>query len=194
MWGPARPEAPSEKVRVHPLSLAGVSAADKLDAVREKLAAAEAQVMVVSALDEVCYLLNLRGADIAHNPVTLSYVLVSADACTLFVDRAKLSDDVVTYLSESGVTVADYEGVVAAVEEHVGAGDKVMVDTARVNHGEFRIAIAIASPTTPHTKQPTVPPERVPKRPTDAPPATSHPPHHPPHPPTLTPLYQVCAC
>ena len=176
MWGAARPEAPSEKVRVHPLSLAGVSAADKLAAVREKLAAAEAQVMVVSALDEVCYLLNLRGADIAHNPVTLSYVLVSADACTLFVDRAKLSDDVLAYLSESGVTVADYEGVVAAVEEHVDAGDKVMVDTARVNHGKRESRV----------HHPTTPPNcpcggRV-----------STPPTHPTHPITLA--CQGCAC
>ena len=105
VWGPARPDAPAEKVRVHPLSLAGVSAAEKLAAVREKLGESEAQVMVVSALDEVCYLLNLRGADIAHNPVALSYVLVSADACTLFVEKAKLSDEVVSYLSENGVVV-----------------------------------------------------------------------------------------
>ncbi|KFM25031.1 Xaa-Pro aminopeptidase 1 [Auxenochlorella protothecoides] len=95
---------------------AGVAAAEKLADLRRAMAALRASALLVTALDEVAWLLNLRGGDVAHNPVFISYCLVTADAATLFVDRAKLGEAAGAALREAGVGVAAYEAEMTADE------------------------------------------------------------------------------
>ena len=65
--------------------------------------------LVISALDEVCWLFNVRGGDVACNPVALAYAYIDHDTATLFVDEAKVPKDVYNALQEAGVDIRDYD-------------------------------------------------------------------------------------
>lgn len=78
VWGEDRPKAPADPVRVHPDDLAGESVASKLNRLREKMRASKAVALVVTALDEVAWLLNMRGSDVECNPVFFGFVIVTA--------------------------------------------------------------------------------------------------------------------
>ena len=136
VWASDRPPAPTAPLRVHPAAYAGTSAKEKLKMMRESLSEAGADVMIVAALDEVAWLLNLRGADVKCNPVFLSYALVEQDGpTTLFVDISKLSDETSAHLSTSGVAVAPYKDVAKALGALIDSGKKVCADPARTNFG-----------------------------------------------------------
>eukprot|EP00897_Mesotaenium_endlicherianum_P009270 jgi/Mesen1/8371/ME000468S07807 len=92
IWA-ARPPPPPLPAVVHPLRLAGQSPLEKVRSVRERLASEGARALVVSALDEVAWLLNLRGADVAFNPVVRAYALVTLDDAILFVEPAKVTPE-----------------------------------------------------------------------------------------------------
>merc|ERR1712093_118694 len=125
---PARPEHP---VIVHPTEYAGQSVDEKLAAVREQLAKGKTKAtgMVVSPLDEVAWLFNLRGTDIPYNPVFFGYGLVTMDEATLFVDSAKLDDSVYKQLGKS-VKVRPYEDIITACKEvssKLATGAKILI-------------------------------------------------------------------
>lgn len=80
---------------------AGKSHTDKLENVRQELEKQKARAIVVTMLDEVAWLFNLRGSDIAFNPVFFAYAVVSADHAQLFVDPVQLSQDVRTQLGQA---------------------------------------------------------------------------------------------
>ena len=80
VWGTARPAAPASAARVHALANAGAPARDKLRALARECGAQGSDALVLSALDEVAWALNLRGADVPHCPVVLAYAIVRADA------------------------------------------------------------------------------------------------------------------
>ncbi|KAL6771533.1 hypothetical protein ACKKBG_A26750 [Auxenochlorella protothecoides x Auxenochlorella symbiontica] len=145
VWGRARPAAPAAPVAPHALEWAGVAAAEKLADLRRAMAALRASALLVTALDEVAWLLNLRGGDVAHNPVFISYCLVTADAATLFVDGAKLGEAAGAALREAGVGVAAYEAVgdalAAAAAEARRTSTRVWLDPAKVNAALKRVAL-----------------------------------------------------
>lgn len=146
----ARPPLPRGEARAMPLSVVGVSRAEKLQSLWESAAAAGADGALVSALDEVAWLLNVRGSDVPHCPVLQAHALVHApvaeDAprCTLFVDSAKLSAELQSELDAAGVSVAPYEDVLAAVRHFPAAGRKILLDPSLVNYG-LRLAAADAA-------------------------------------------------
>ena len=94
-WGESkespRPDPPSAPIRIHPALWAGEAAAEKLERMRAAMRESGAGALLVTALDEVAWLLNLRGGDVPHNPVFLSYAVVTLEGATLFTDEAKLS-------------------------------------------------------------------------------------------------------
>lgn len=106
-----RPAIPADKIRIHPLEYAGESASSKIDRVRAELARLHADGMLVSALDDIAWLLNLRGTDVHCNPVFVAYVLISTSDVTLYVNNAKLTPYVEAYLAREHVRVAPYEQV-----------------------------------------------------------------------------------
>lgn len=96
-----RPAAPTGKIVRHPLRYAGVGAEEKLEALREKLASAKCDALVLTLPDSICWLLNIRGKDIAHNPVVLCHAIIRRRGKpTLFVDPAKLTPAVGNYLEK----------------------------------------------------------------------------------------------
>lgn len=113
VWGESRPVRPQEKVLVLPLTLTGESTLEKVDKIRTKLASDGACALVVTALDEVAWLFNLRGGDIPFNPVFFANAIVTDKDTRLYINPAKLGSDAQTHLSESKVTVQPYEAFLA---------------------------------------------------------------------------------
>ena len=103
-----RPPIPKNKVEIQPLEFAGESAESKIERVRQALREQKANSILISQLDDIAWLLNLRGSDVHCNPVFVSYVLLTLDEVTLFIDSEKLDDSVKNYLNKIGVRVKPY--------------------------------------------------------------------------------------
>lgn len=106
-----RPALPQKPIRKHPMEWAGTTAADKLTAIRRRLAAVHADGMLVSALDDIAWTLNLRGADIECNPVFIAYLLIALRGATLFTECSRVSDEVKEYLNDNGVELRPYNKI-----------------------------------------------------------------------------------
>ncbi|MEI7038157.1 aminopeptidase P family protein [Fulvimonas yonginensis] len=127
-----RPPLPRAPVFEHPAGYPGATRAEKLERLRAALRRQQATHHLVSSLDDIAWLSNLRGSDVECNPVFLAHLLVeSEDRATLFVDRGKLSDALVVALSADGVRIADYATVTDALGE-LGADARLLLDPARV--------------------------------------------------------------
>lgn len=103
-----RPPIPKNKVEIQPLEFAGESAESKIERVRQALREQKAEHLVISQLDEIAWLLNLRGSDVHCNPVFVSYVLLTQNDVTLFIDSEKLDETVENYLKSIGVSIHPY--------------------------------------------------------------------------------------
>ena len=125
---PARPDAP---VFAHAAPFASVTRAEKLAQVRQAMRKAGATHHLVSSLDDIAWLTNLRGADVDYNPVFLAHLLVAADRATLFVDAAKLPADVKAALVADGVAIADY-GTAASALAALADDAVLLIDPAKV--------------------------------------------------------------
>ena len=132
-WGAARPPPPSAPLRVHPAQWAGVSVADKLTTLRAGATRAGADAILVTSLDEVAWLLNVRGADVEFNPVAVAYVLVTAEAATLYCDAGKVGADVSSHLADAGVTLAPYDRIAADVAAVAASGGRLWADPSKVS-------------------------------------------------------------
>ncbi|CAO3695992.1 unnamed protein product [Rhizopus stolonifer] len=108
-WGKERPKAPKDSIFVQPIEYSGKSVQDKLKELREHILEKKAYGTVVSALDEIAWLYNLRGSDIECNPVFFSYSVVTENEAILYIDLDKLTDSVKAHLQQSQVTVASYD-------------------------------------------------------------------------------------
>ncbi len=113
-----RPSIPENKIEVHPMKYAGETTISKIGRVRSALRDKGTDGMLVSALDDIAWVLNLRGSDVHCNPVFVAYLLISTHEATLFVDKAKLTPEVVDYLESQNVKVAAYEKVGEALEKY----------------------------------------------------------------------------
>lgn len=103
-----RPKLPVDEVFIQPLELAGETAASKIGRIRAEGIKSGADAVLVSMLDEVAWTLNLRGSDIEFNPVFVSYLLITADKATLYINQAKLTAEVSAYLKAEGVDTKPY--------------------------------------------------------------------------------------
>ncbi len=131
VW-PDRPATPKGAVSLHPEHLAGLDRAAKVAAVREKLG--EGETLLVSDPHAVAWLFNMRGADVNHTPLPMSYALVpKSGRPILYVDGAKLSNSVRDALEEAA-EVADPAGLVAALERLGREGRRLRFDAATVPH------------------------------------------------------------
>ncbi|GMI27277.1 hypothetical protein TeGR_g4510 [Tetraparma gracilis] len=135
IW-PNRPAIPAMPIKAHPLELAGEDVPSKLSRVRAAVADLKAGALVVTALDQICWLLNLRGSDIECNPVFFSYVILTPAGCDLFVDRTSLPGSepalpppVAAHLSAAGVSVHPYADFTASsLPSHLPPASFVLVE------------------------------------------------------------------
>ena len=113
-----RPSLPLSPIVIHPVEYAGESLPAKLKRIRVQLRGMGVCGMLVSALDDIAWILNLRCSDIHCNPVFVSYLLLTQDEATLFVDRRKLTGEVSSYLSDNRVRVEEYTHVYEALKRY----------------------------------------------------------------------------
>ena len=134
LWIEGRPAIPQDKLYPYSADFAGETVESKLARMREKLVALHGDAIIVSALDEIAWLLNIRGNDVEYNPVVISYVVLKADKCTLFVDANKIDTVARNYLDFNNIDMQPYEAVFEYIARLSGT---VIYDGARVNEALF---------------------------------------------------------
>ena len=134
LWTEDRPAIPTHRFFEFDTRYAGESAHSKMERIRAKLRDKKADAMVVSALDEIAWLLNIRGHDVEYNPVVISYLVLEQDKCTLFVLPEKVTREVSAYLRANDIEVRGYEDVFAKLSELRGT---VLYDGAKVNEALY---------------------------------------------------------
>lgn len=113
-----RPAIPANPVEIQPMEFAGESVASKISRIRTALRQRHADGMLISALDDIAWTLNLRGTDVHCVPVFVSYLLISSQQVSLYVDSAKINDEVKAYLTENGIPLYPYNKVAEGLERY----------------------------------------------------------------------------
>ena len=132
-----RPQIPASKVEIQPVELAGESVASKLTRIRKALRDLHADGMLMSALDDVAWTLNLRGTDVHCTPVFVSYLLISTTSATLYINKEKLTPEVEAYLESQGVKMAGYDDVRKGIKEY--AEYNILLDPNETNYTLSRL-------------------------------------------------------
>lgn len=126
-----RPPLSKQIVFSLPESVCGMSRAEKLSLIREKMRAEKADCLALSALDEIAWILNLRGGDVDYNPVFLSFMLIFGDSVRLFAERSIFGEEIAEALQKDGVEILPYDDIYAALNALDCA---VWTDPKAVNH------------------------------------------------------------
>lgn len=126
-----RPSLPAEPVFILEERYSGKSMEDKVDEVRKAMEEEGAQAHILTSLDDIAWLLNIRGGDIPNFPIVLSYVVLTPEKLFLFINPATLSEKVRAYLEGNDVTLMPYDGIYGFVKDL--KAKKVLLDGAKVN-------------------------------------------------------------
>lgn len=127
-----RPARPMNPVFVHDEALAGEDVDSKISRVVDALDAADADGLLITALDEIAWLLNLRGSDVDYTPVVIAFAYVSEDERVLFIDSEKVTSEVKDHLKKYGVKIKDYDDIEKFLGK-ISSTATVMVDPNRVS-------------------------------------------------------------
>lgn len=131
-----RPPIPQNPLYQYSETFAGESATAKIQRIREEMNRKHCDTLLISALDETAWLLNVRGSDIAFNPVAIAYTVLRTDSCHLFIDPQKLTAEAQAYLLSIGVTTHPYDGIFAFLQS-LPAESRVLLDGSRVNQALY---------------------------------------------------------
>ena len=132
-----RPAIPTNAIEIHPVELAGEEASAKLQRIRKALRTQHADGMLMAALDDIAWTLNLRGADVHCNPLFVSYLLIDSSAATLYINKEKVPADVEQYLQRQGVRVEAYEHVVQGLRDYFEYN--ILLDPNEVNYALMKM-------------------------------------------------------
>lgn len=127
-----RPARPKNPAFVHDEALAGEDVDSKISRVVDALDAADADGLLITALDEIAWLLNLRGSDVDYTPVVIAFAYVSEDERVLFIDSEKVTSEVKDHLKKYGVKIKDYDDIEKFLGK-ISSTATVMVDPNRVS-------------------------------------------------------------
>ena len=127
-----RPTRPMNPAFVHDEALAGEAVDSKISRVVDALDAADADGLLITALDEIAWLLNLRGSDVDYTPVVIAFAYVSEDERVLFIDSEKVTSEVKDHLKKYGVKIKDYDDIEKFLGK-ISSTATVMVDPNRVS-------------------------------------------------------------
>ncbi len=120
-------------VREMDLSIAGESRPDKIRRLRAEMTKEGCEYHILTTLDDIAWLLNLRGDDIEYTPVFFSYLMVTPEKIILFADKNAFSEDIQTSLASDGVELSDYSAIYSAAAK-IPAKSRVLLDSTRVNY------------------------------------------------------------
>ena len=130
-----RPDLPLGAVELLPLEFCGESASSKIARLRSTLATQGVDGVLITMLDEVAWLTNLRGSDIDYNPVFVAYMFITATDATLMIDSRKVSPSVREYLAGEGIGLAEYNEVYTLFKKYNGLS--IMVQPNRCNRSVY---------------------------------------------------------
>ena len=133
-----RPPIPQNPVEIFPIEYAGETTHDKLTRIRKALRQHHADGMLMSALDDIAWTLNLRGTDVHCNPVFVGYLLISSTTTTLYINKEKLTAEVSDYLKAEGIAVDDYENVGNGLKAYFEYN--ILLDPDEVNYTLYKKA------------------------------------------------------
>lgn len=134
LWD-GRPPMPEAPAFIHELKYAGKSCPEKLEAIRREMKKTEADALLVSALDEIAWTLNIRGNDVHCNPVVVSYLLVTEQEAHFFIRPSKVTEELSAYLKETGVTVHAYEETEHFLRNRTSGS--ILLDTGKTNYAAY---------------------------------------------------------
>lgn len=132
-----RPVIPQNPVEIFPMEYAGETTHDKLARIRRALRQQHADGMLMSALDDIAWTLNLRGTDVHCNPVFVGYLLISSTTTTLYINKEKLTAEVSDYLKAEGIAVDDYENVGNGLKAYFEYN--ILLDPDEVNYTLYQV-------------------------------------------------------
>ena len=132
-----RPIIPDNPVEIYPLQYAGEHAHDKIARIRQALREKHADGMLMASLDDIAWTLNLRGTDVHCNPVFVSYLLISSKTVTLYINKVKLSPEVLAYLNAENIEVEDYEQVENGLRHYFEYN--ILLDPDEVNYRLYEV-------------------------------------------------------
>lgn len=132
-----RPEFPSNLISILETKYAGKSAVDKISDVKSKLNLKDGEAYILSSLDDIAWLLNLRGKDISCNPVFYSYIYIDKDDTILFVNKKSLEDKLIDYLNEINVIYRSYEEIFSCLTKDYSS---IYIDSKHSNYAVYLYA------------------------------------------------------
>ena len=132
-----RPVIPENPVEIYPIEYAGESSRDKIGRIRQALREKHADGMLMAALDDIAWTLNLRGSDVHCNPVFVSYLLISSKSVTLYINKVKLTPEVSAYLKAEDIKVEDYEQVENGLKNYFEYN--ILLDPDEINYRLYEI-------------------------------------------------------
>ena len=132
-----RPALPTQSIFELSTQYSGRTTSDKLESVRAEMVQKKVDVLLLSALDDIAWLFNIRGNDVECNPVVISYAIIEAHSATLFIDLAKLTDAVKTHLENSGVSIQTYDKIISYIKS-LASGKRIGLDVNKVNYGLYK--------------------------------------------------------
>ena len=131
-----RPSLPLNPFYVFETKYSGKSATEKLTLLRAEMKKAFADVFVISALDDIAWLFNIRGKDVDYNPVVIAYALIEKEKATLFISPEKLTYDTTAYLQSQQVGILPYTGIYETLKQ-LSPSKAVLVDGGKLNQSLF---------------------------------------------------------
>ena len=135
-----RPNLPQTPVFIHGIEYAGESCTEKINRIKEKAKQNGASAIILSALDEIAWTLNLRGDDVHCNPVFISYLLLSDEGNTLYILKEKITDEVRAYLKEHQVEVKDYKDFSEKFKSFRGKDEELLQISPQANEALYTLA------------------------------------------------------
>ena len=132
-----RPPIPQNPIEIYPMQYAGESCSDKIARIRQALREQHADGMLMAALDDIAWTLNLRGTDVHCNPVFVSYLLISSKSVTLYINKEKLTPEVSAYLKKEGIGVEDYDQVKNGLKKYFEYN--ILLDPDEVNYALYEV-------------------------------------------------------
>lgn len=149
LWQQDRPAMPVNPIFIHDIKYAGKSRGEKLNEVRKEMKGKGASLYLLTSLDDVAWLLNIRGNEVPNNPVVTANVVITPDMCHLFLDLRKVSESVGAELQSEGITLHEYEATVEFLSG-LSSSESVMFDpsmtNARLYNAIPKEAVKIESP------------------------------------------------
>lgn len=128
-----RPSLPITEVFILDEKYCGESYKSKVIRVREKMRTLATDVHVLTSLDDIAWLFNMRGRDIKNNPVSLSYGIITAEEVVLYIDSRKLTTEVAEYFAKENIKLKDYFEIYEDIKK-ISGDKRVLLDTAKVNY------------------------------------------------------------